>query len=92
MVITFEITDASFHLGEILKVRFFRKKLRDLPAIQSNGDIVLLRNIQVNSNQIFYLWLDAKIRTGEELERRTCGLVKHQFELGVDPFWFSTPK
>jgi protection-of-telomeres protein 1 len=46
--VTFKLQDHSMrYSGEGLKVRFFRKRLEDLPTIKAIGDVVLLRNMKV---------------------------------------------
>jgi protection of telomeres protein 1 len=46
-VISFTIHDPSWTDGIGLKFRFFHKTIERLPAIETNGDVVLLRNIKV---------------------------------------------
>lgn len=50
--ITFKLQDPrlrdAFHRGDGLKVRYFKKRMEDLPPIKGIGDIVLLRSANVN--------------------------------------------
>lgn len=48
-VITFTIHDPSWTDGLGLKFRFFQKAIEKLPAIESNGDVVLLRNVKIKN-------------------------------------------
>jgi protection-of-telomeres protein 1 len=46
--VTFKLQDYSMrYSGEGLKVRFFRKRVEDLPAIKAIGDVVMIRNMRV---------------------------------------------
>jgi protection-of-telomeres protein 1 len=47
--VTFKLQDQSLrYSGEGLKVRFFKRRLEDLPPIKAIGDVVLLRNVKTN--------------------------------------------
>ena len=46
-VITFTIQDPFWVSGLGLKVRYFHREMERLPAIEKNGDVVLLRNIKI---------------------------------------------
>lgn len=47
-VVTFKLQDYSMrYSGEGLKVRFFRKRVEDLPAIKAIGDVVMIRHMRV---------------------------------------------
>jgi protection-of-telomeres protein 1 len=47
--VTFKLQDQSLrYSGEGLKVRFFKRRLEDLPPIKAIGDVVLLRNVKVH--------------------------------------------
>lgn len=47
--LTFKLQDHSLrYSGEGLKVRFFKKRLEDLPLVKAIGDVVLLRNVRVH--------------------------------------------
>lgn len=52
---TFTVVDGSSQLNNDfgLKVKFFRPSPEELPPIQSNGDIIILRNIKVSSHFSF---------------------------------------
>jgi hypothetical protein len=48
VAVTFKLQDYSMrYSGEGLKVRFFRKRVEDLPAIKAIGDVVMIRNMRV---------------------------------------------
>jgi protection-of-telomeres protein 1 len=48
-IITFTIHDPSWADGLGLKFSFFNKVMDKLPAIQTNGDVVLLRNVKIKN-------------------------------------------
>src|SRR5213078_2459228 len=48
-VITFTIHDPSWTDGLGLKFRYFQKDIEKLPAIEKNGDVVLLRNVKIKN-------------------------------------------
>ena len=49
-LISFTICDPSWLEGQGLKIRFFRPDKKRLPAISSNGDVILLRNIKITGH------------------------------------------
>src|SRR2546423_14826307 len=62
-IITFTMHDPSWTDGLGLKFSFFHKLRERLPAIGTNGDVVLLRTIKVNNYRSAWLGLSNSTAT-----------------------------